>query len=318
MKKQLLIAAVAATMSVSAMADISITGAAKVNYTNVDYDAANMNDSDNFKHEMDLKVAGKSGDTSVTMNFGGNDNTTGNTAVTTFNMEDAFVATSIEGVSIKAGQWDNGNNSLRASTRAAGKFSASTTLGGVTVAYDAGNSADDTVKLSGSVAGVAVSYKDTKTGEDITVSGSAQGVSISYLALNKDAANSDRSVITVSGELAGVGVKFAQADADTSATISGDSWMGDFEGATGAYLLGAGQDVTSIELSTSIAGNSVKFRNTSIDGGMTGHDTSFNKVIITRPLANGTTFEATYTDLSDDAETNTDSTTLDLELAVKF
>ena len=316
MKKQLLIAAVAATMSVSAMADISISGAAKVNYTNVDYDAANMNDSDTFKHEMDLKIAGKSGDTSVTMNFGGMDNT-GNTAVATFNMEDAFVATSIEGVSIKAGQWDNGNNSLRASTRASGKFSASTTLAGVTVSYDAGNSADDTVKLSGSVAGVAVSYKDTKTGEDVTVSGSVQGVSISYLALNKDAANSDRSVVTISGEVAGVGVKFAQADADTSATITGDSWMGDFEGATGAYLLNAGQDVTSIELSTSIAGNAVKFVNTSIDG-VTGQDTSFNKVIITRPLANGTTFEATYTDLSDDAETNTDGTTLDLELAVSF
>jgi len=37
MKKQLLIAAVAATMGTAAIADISIAGAAKVNFTNVDF-----------------------------------------------------------------------------------------------------------------------------------------------------------------------------------------------------------------------------------------------------------------------------------------
>ena len=44
MKKQLLIAAVAATMTSAAMADISITGAAKVNY-NVKTTAATTNKS---------------------------------------------------------------------------------------------------------------------------------------------------------------------------------------------------------------------------------------------------------------------------------
>jgi hypothetical protein len=38
MKKQLLIAAVAATMTTVSMADISITGGAKINYTNTDYE----------------------------------------------------------------------------------------------------------------------------------------------------------------------------------------------------------------------------------------------------------------------------------------
>jgi len=323
MKKQLLIAAVAATMSVSAMADISIAGAAKVNFTTVDFDDSQLNTND-FKREMDLKITGKSGDTTVVMNFGNDtisgDDTTGSASLG-LRSEDTYVATSIEGVSIKVGAWDNGNNELRASARGDNKFSASTTIGGVKIAYDASDESAgkvaDTVKLSGEISGVALSYKSVDAGEDIGVSTTVGGIKLSYLALNRDLANTDRSVMTASGTFGGVGVKVAVADADSSATISGDSWMGDFEGASGAYLLSAGQDVTSIELSTSIAGNSVKFRNTKIDGVAT-EDTSFNKVIVTRALSNGTTFEATYTDLSDDGSTTTDSSTLDLELAVKF
>jgi hypothetical protein len=324
MKKQLLIAAVAATMSVSAMADISIAGAAKINFTNVDFDDTQL-DTNDFKREMDLKITGKSGDTTVVMNFG-NDTISGNDTSASASLglrsEDTYVATSIEGVSLKVGAWDNGNNALRASARGDNKLSASTTVSGVTITYDATDESAgklaDTIKFAGEVGGVAVSYKDTHTGEDITVKTSVGGVSVSYLALNKDAANMDRSVVEVSGSFNGVGIKVAQATADSGDAIDGDGWMGDFEGNTsGAYMLSNGQDVTSIELSGSIAGNSVKYRNTKIDD-VAGEDTSFNKFIVTRPLSNGTTFEMTYTDLDDKGSTTTDSSTLDLELAVKF
>ena len=314
MKKQLLIAAVAATMASASMADISIAGAAKVNYTTVDFDGTTAS-TNNFKKEMDLKITGKTGDTTIVMNFGDLDNT-GDSA----DLEDAYVSTSISGVSIKSGQWDNGNNELRSSTRGDNKLSASTTMGGVTITYDASSTSgdvSDTTKISGDIAGVSASYKSVDNGEDISLATTVSGVKVSYLALNRDAANEDRSVVTISGEVSGLGIKVAQADADSSATISGDSWMGDYEGNTsGAYNLSDGQDVTAIELSTSIAGNSVKFRNVDVDG-VSGEDMSFNKVIITRPLANGTTFEATYTDLDDSVAAN-DSQTLDLELAVKF
>jgi len=326
MKKQLLIAAVAATMTSVAMADISISGAAKVNYTHVDNDGS-VNDSDTFKQEMDLKIAGKSGDTSVTMNFGGMDSSseTNNDAVSTFNLEDAYVATSIEGVNVKVGQWDNGNNELRASSRKSGKFAASTTVSGVTVTYEAGNATDDTVKVAGDVAGVALSFKDVKTGEDISVSTTVGGVSLSYLALNRDEANTDRSVATVSSSFGGVDVKYAQANAESGACISGDTWMGDFEHTTytcsttdnaNAYYLNKDQDVAAISLKTSMAGNTVEFRNIEIDG-TAGDDTSINKFIVTRALANGATFEATYADVNDDGAA-TDNSSLDLELAVKF
>ena len=323
MKKQLLIAAVAATMGTAAIADISIAGAAKVNFTNVDFDDTQV-DTNDFTREMDLKITGKSGDTTVVMNFA-NDTLSGNDTTDSASLglrsEDTYVATSIEGVSVKVGAWDNGNNELRSSTRGDNKLSASTTMGGVKITYDATDESAgklaDTVKLSGEVSGVAVSYKSVDNGEDISVSTTVGGVAVSYFAMNRDAANTDKSVVTASGTFGGVGVKVAQATADSSATISGDTWMGDYEGSTGAYSLSAGQDVTAVELSGSIAGNSVKFRNVSIDD-KAAEDTSFNKFIVTRALSSGTTFEATYTDLDDDGDTTTDSSTLDLELAVKF
>jgi hypothetical protein len=323
MKKQLLIAAVAATMSVSAMADISIAGAAKVNFTTVDFDGTTASTND-FKREMDLKITGKSGDTTVVMNFG-NDTISGNDTTGSASLglraEDTYVATSIEGVSIKVGAWDNGNNALRASSRGDNKLSASTSFGGVKITYDASDESAgkvaDTVKLSGDIAGVSASYKSVDNGEDIGLSTTVSGLKISYSAMNRDAANTDKSVVEVSGTFGGVGIKVASASTDTGTKIEGDTWMGDFEGNTsGAYMLSNGQDVTSLELSTTIAGNAVKFRTTDVDG-VTGEDMSFNKVIVTRALSNGTTFEATYTDLDDSVAAN-DSSTLDLELAVKF
>jgi hypothetical protein len=65
MKKQLLIAAVAATMATVSIADVSITGGAKINFTNTDTTGA---DSVNqFNHDIDFTLAGKNGDTSVSV-----------------------------------------------------------------------------------------------------------------------------------------------------------------------------------------------------------------------------------------------------------
>ena len=313
MKKQLLIAAVAATMTSVAMADISIAGSAKANFTVVDFEDTQVN-TNTISREMDLFITGKNGDTTVVMNIA--NDTLGAEGLVT---EDSYVATKLGDVAVKVGAWDNGNNALRASARTDAHLAASTTLGGVTITYDGyGDAADDSVKLAADISGVAVSYKQLPTGEDIDVSTTVGGVKVSYLALNRDTANTDRSVVEVSGSFNGVDIKVAQADADSGATIEGDTWMGDFEGNTsGAYDLTANQDVTSISLKTQVAGNTVEFRNSKIDG-VSGADTSFNKFIVTRPLANGTTFEATYTDLDDKGQTTTDSTSLDLELAVKF
>ena len=354
MKKQLIAAAVASSVSAIAMADISITGALKTNYTHTDYEAASANDSDIFSHEADLKITGKSGDTTVVMNFGGMDftsetatsisdataatvstvatsdsttsagtftsgtnGTSGTLANNKIDIEDLYLTTKIGDVSLKAGQWDNGNNELRASSRKGGKFEASTSMGGIDVKYANGNAADDEVTVGTSLGGVSVSYTDKNAGNAVKASTTVGGVGLKYYAENSDSTSADRVYYEASTTVGDVSVKIGKAEAEVSATIDGDTWMGDFENASGAYDLTAGQDVTTVELATSVAGNKVTFRNTQISD-VTDEDTSFNKVIVTRPLASGATFELTYTDLSDDGDTATDATTLDLELAVSF
>ena len=313
MKKQLLIAAVAATMTTVSMADISITGGAKINYTNTDYELATKNDANAFNHDIDLKIVGQSGATKVVVVMA--DETAETDSA--FDLEDRYVSSSVGDVNVKVGAWDNGNDFVSASSRADGKFSANTTVGGVKITYDAANASDEAVTVSGSMSGVNASYKQETAGEEIKLSTTVQGISLAYHADNSDTANSDTSSIEVSGEVSGVTVSYAQANADSGATIEGDTWMGDFEGASDAYDLTADQDVTAIKVSTAVAGNTVSFTRTDIDG-VTGQNTEINKFMVTRPLASGATFEATYTDLTDAYSTTTDADTLDLELAVKF
>ena len=340
MKKQLLIAAVAATMTSAAMADISITGASKVNYTNTDYELATKNDSNAFAHDTDFTIVGKNGGTTVSMTFAttsassaatastdatvNDGTTTGSTATTTtdaktggLQTEDVFMTSSIGDVNVKVGTWDNGNDFVSASSRAANKFSANTTFSGVKVTYDAANNSDESVTVSGSMSGVNASYKQETAGEEIKLSTTVAGVSLAYHADNSDTANTDRSSIEVSGEVSGIKLAYVQIDADTGVAIDSDSWAGDFEGATGAYALTDDQDVTAMKVSTAMAGNTVAFTRTDVDG-VANEDTSINKFVVTRPLASGATFEMTYTTLEDDGSTTTDADTLDLELAVKF
>ena len=324
MKKQLLIAAVAATMTTVSMADISITGGAKINYTNTDYELATKNDANAFNHDIDLKIVGQSGATKVVVVMA--DETNEATTANGFDLEDRYVSSSIGDVNVKVGSWDNGNDFVSDSSRADGKFSANTTISGVKVVYDAANgtgvatTGNETVTVSGSMGGVNASYKQESTGEEIKLSTTVAGVSLAYHADNSDTANSDKSSIEVSGEVSGIKLAYVQIDADSATSIGGDSWAGDFEVAsadTGAYQLSNDQDVTAIKVSTSVAGNTVAYTRTDVDGVAT-EDTSINKFVVTRPLASGATFEATYTDVSDDGSTTTDADILDLELAVKF
>jgi len=342
MKKQIVAAAVAATMSAVALADIAITGAAKVNFTNTDSGNSGTADTNVFTQEMDLKVKGKSGDTEVVINFGGgafdgdslhtnaataNDTAGGsvNGNANQVNVEDAYVKTKVGDVTIQAGTWDSGNNVIRASSRKAGKFKASTSVAGLDV-YVAGGSAgaiSEEVGVATTVGGVNLAYVKKKAaaatpGATFKASTTLGGINVKYHAEDSDAAASDRDYVELSGSFGDVAVKVGQATADSGATIQGDDWMGDFESETAGTVraLSAGQDVTAIELATSVAGNKVTFRNIKADG-VAGADTDWNKVIVTRPLASGATFELTYTQ-QDDVGTTNDADILDLELAVSF
>ena len=289
MKKQLLIAAVAATMGTAAIADISISGAAKVNWTDTDYTAAGTADTNTINHDVDWTIAGKSGDTTVSATFQ-------TAAKETFVTENVFLTTSIAGVNIKTGSFSGGDSMMGDGSRSDGKISLDTTISGVKVQFEdtdaAGNNSSITV--SGSVSGVSVSHEifDTKT--DSSISGTFGGVTAKFRSVDSDTDTADMDSVLVSTEVQGVTLTYA--DVDANATHSSDAFFG---------TVAAMTDASGFSAATSLAGNGVTFKSYEID------NVDHTKVIVNRPLANGSTFEATFHD-------NGVADIIDLELAVKF
>jgi hypothetical protein len=316
MKKQLLIAAVAATMTSVAMADISISGAGMVKYVNVDSGNAATADTNTTSQEMDLKVTGKSGDT---------------TAVMTFNMDggaaaiqgDAYLTTTLGDVSLKAGQYEGGKSNLTAKSARADKVTASMDLAGLKVTYEnnATNTAD-AVYLSGSASGVNVTYKKKDGSDEVHVSGSIAGIGYAYRGIDSDTANNDANEIVLTGSFNGVDATFATADADTGRTLNGDGIYGDINSGavtanSAATTTVAGTDLTTIKLSTSVAGNTVSWTNTDVDAILAANDGSVDTIAVSRALAGGTTLNAKYV-MKDMNATNNDTDTMEVKLSVKF
>jgi len=296
MKKQLLIAAVAATFTSVAMADISISGAAKVNAKGGDYTM-----------EADLAVSGKSGDSGVTANL----SLDGATLV-----EQLYATSSVAGVALKVGTWKSGKGELgKNGGNTTARVSATTAFGGITLNYtDVTGAGGTSTKISGSIAGVDLSYKakaDNKS--ETTASGSMGGVSAKFHT--KDNAGSTDTAVTLSTEVQGVTLTYVDTKSTTAivnavgeVACSGGTSMDGFFGANTCVT-----SATGLGLSTSIAGNKVTFKSIDmVSGSTTATKVNTKKLIITRELAAGATFEATYADV----EGGTDS--LDLELAVKF
>ena len=338
MKKQLLIAAVAATMTSAAMADISITGGMKVNYKSIETAGVNAN---SISHETDLQITGKSGGTTVyiELNNDSADGLAGTTSSTTtagtdstedngnFDVEDVWMKTTIAGATVKAGTW-NGSDSLVSadSARALGKFEVSTTVSGVTVIADGSSDANKNITFKGDVAGVAVSYKiDDEGADEYKLSTTMNGVTVAYHNVDDSdsTANTGKSSIMVSGSYQGFDLAYAQADTDTSASITGDSFFGDMaavertSGGSASDGMASGDDVSGFSIKTNVAGNALKARFVTIDATTAALDSDIMTLTATRALASGVTVEATYTD-EDSTTAANDKEVLDLELAVKF
>jgi len=282
MKKQLLIAAVAATMTSAAMADVSISGASKFNVKN-----------EATSYSTDIMIAGKAGDTTANYKL--------KLTAAGFETETATVSTSVGSVNVKAGAWKSGANELDTeSTAAVNRFNVSTTMGGVTVAVEADDDTGADVSVSGSIAGVSISHKENSNdSSETTIGASFGGVNVSVN--REEAANGDKNTATtVSTEMNGISLKYVNIDSDAGTGTDG-------------YVTTTAVDATIVEgsaigISTSVGGNTVTFKRITTKASASAADVDNNKVIITRPL-NGATFEAVY---DDNAES------LDLELAVKF
>ncbi len=277
MKKQLLIAAVAASMAGVATADISISGAAKFNATDGVY-----------KHEADMKIAGKSGDSSVTANLAMD-----GAAIA---IEDMYLTTAVAGVNVKMGGWRSGKNELGVTSGTSERVNVSTSFGGLSLAYE-DTGASNSTTVGGSLAGVAVSHKiKQSTATETKASGSIGGVSVKVHSKESATSNTDTST-TLSTEVQGVTLTYSRIDSD-----AGTKTDGYVTKSTTASV----KEADAIGVKTSISGNTVQFKAITVDGVDT------NKVIVTRALAAGTTFEATY------ADKDATDATLDIELAVKF
>ncbi len=285
MKKQLLIAAVAASMTSVAMADISITGTATANINSV------SGSDTTYAQDLDLKITGKVGATTAVIDLETLSSLTG------MDVKNSYMTTSIGGANIKVGDWygsdsllgNGGNNNTE-------QLSVDYSMGGVKVQYEA-EGASDSVTVSGTVGGVSISHEifDAKT--DTKFSGSAAGVAITYRKIDDDTDSKDASSLEVSTAVSGVTVSYAKVD--RNAAGNSDAFFGEFAGDNKFT------DATGFALSTSVAGNKVTFKSLDID------NVDTNKVIVSRPMAGGT-FEATFADKDGAASS------VDLELKVSF
>ena len=314
MKKQLLIAAVAATMTSVAMADISIAGSGKLNYTNVDNQTTA--DTNLFSTDLVVTLTGKSGDTSVVIKqeYNDNANTDNTRAMMT---KSAYMASNIAGVNVKAGTWFSADSLLGNGTQSDGAFSADYTVEGVKVQYENKNTASGVEStgswtVSGAVQGVSLSHEMHENADtDTKVSGSVAGVDIAYRSYDSDTATSDKESIEVNYTTNGITLTYADVDVNSTGTTTSDAFFGTQASAVG--------DMTGFGISTAVAGNTVALKSYKINptNAAGAVDDEYTKVVVTRPLASGSTFEATYTD-KDDKNSTANSTTLDLELSVKF
>jgi len=350
MKKQIIAAAVAASVSAVALADVSISGAAQVNINKKEGTA-----QPTVTHDVDVKIVGKSGDTTFTVDM--EDAISSSSDDNAFAVKNAYMNTSVGGVNLKVGSWFNGdsnlNNAFQQNPRAelstslgaaSVKFAAEPTatkplyemhlgadLAGVKVNYEQENSLNDNHKIisvGGSLAGVDFSFTDSRSdstsGQRFTVGGgvltTTGGADPSIDDTNGFDANKEQN-LAISTNVGGMKVEYQKMKSDAGTTS--DGFFGEFKEANLLEADGFG-------ITTSFAGNTVQIRNyktlteasytdTNSDGTANVGETIGSvptanrdtKVIVTRPLASGATAEFIYV-------TGDSKSVMDLEFRMKF
>ena len=252
MKKQLLIAAVAATMTSVAMADISITGGAKFNYTNTDsaaYTTAAVAASSDY-------AAASTSPAYVAYAAGYTSTTTGLWVAPVVQVGTAQIGTAAVAAAAVASNSTNTINhdvdftiaGSAGDTGVSATF-ATTTMGTLvtenvfmttkigdfnvkTGSYAGGDSnlgngtrADGKVSIDTTLAGIKLQFEDSdaaSNGASFTISGEVSGVAISHEI------HDTKTDSIISGSIGGVSIKYRSVDSDaadsdkTSLVISGE------------------------------------------------------------------------------------------------
>ena len=210
MKKQLLIAAVAATMTSAAMADLSISGG----YTAVFSDTGSVSD------ELDMKFVGKADAGSVTM-------TLNNVEDGVLDFDQVFLTSTVEGISVKAGAYkgQTGNSTtFKKGSAGSNKVKVSTKVAGLSIAH----SNSDKTDISGSFAGVAVKMQNALNSSRTT----SISTDISGVAVTAEK-NDNTTAFTLSTEVSGMTVTYVNVDAATcTAAVTAAAASGDYAAAT--------------------------------------------------------------------------------------
>ncbi len=317
MKKQLLAAAVAATMTSVAMADISITGNAKFEFTNTEIGSNAAVNATNT--EVNVSIKGSHGDTTVVLN---NEFNSSSAAGAGMDTEDMYISTKIGDVAVKAGNFATGTSALLGEidngSRAQDKVSLSTSVGGFKIGYavaesgSALNSDEASVSISGKVAGFNVAIKeesDSYTG--VGVSGDIAGFGVRLEQKNSDTANNDVTFGNITKDVNGVTLGYAWIDADAVNLIGEDDSAIFAREGNGATVDGVNQ----ISAKLSAAGNTITLKSGTVEEGSTDND--FTQIDVKRSLAGGATLAATYTDY--EVVNSADSTEkFEIDLSVKF
>jgi hypothetical protein len=314
MKKQIIAAAVAASVSAVALADVSISGAAQVNI-NKTLDTAGQ---PTVTHDVDIKVTGKTGGTTFVVDLENTSKTgelsnvgtpetqaltdeapavaltsTGITAAgNALQVKNVYMTTDLAGITVKAGEWYNGDSNLNDASLQKPRAELSTTLGSVSAKF-AMEPSSGTPRLSGTdglyeihlgadLAGVKVNYEQENQDSHkiISVGGSLAGVDFSYTDSRSDNTGGDRldtaaaaaqnvvssteaaawdgvdtnneQNIAIATNVGGMKVEYQKMKSKAGTTS--DGFFGEF---TSANLL----EADGFGLTTSLAGNTVQIRN---------------------------------------------------------
>jgi len=318
MKKQIIAAAVAASMSAVALADVAITGSAVVNWNSTD--EAVTGASNQIETELDFNVVGKVGDTSYTVNLESNVDSDGDTSdgsadqtASILNVKNSYLTTKVGDLDVKMGTWYTGDSNLNNGGRQEPRVSITSGMGPMSVNFQhepgitSGDHNEVTVKAA--IGGVDVSYEMENTNDHkiLGLSGDISGVKFTYVDSDSDAATNgdDETGYTITADIAGMTVTYQSAESDGDEGTSSDGFFG-----TIAKLGKA----SGVGITTNVAGNKVQVRNYEVEtrtGGSNAAGIRDTKIIVTRALASGATAEVTY-------RTGDSKDFLDVELAVKF
>ncbi|SMN16261.1 hypothetical protein CRYPA_109 [uncultured Candidatus Thioglobus sp.] len=343
MKKQLLIAAVAATMTSAAMADISITGDAHMRFATVESATPGAADINSLDQRIRLKVLGTAGDVKVVLGLrtdNDNDNTArssggANPAASGFETDYRYVSAKIGGVTIKAGEWweTTGFGLVRKGQGAGDNvINASTSVGDIDLAIQTETASSSvTMNADTTIADIKVGIEhDTanNTGyTDVTAKGKVSSVNFAIENYSSDATagDADADLIHLSTKVGGVTYHLARAtwDADSGNarannkkfTPLGVSILATANGVNGNLALGnvnAGttkDKVTGIRADFNVAGMGVQVAAGNLTVGVT--DESFSDIIVTRSLGNGASLKLS-------AGKWNDRTSMGAKIAVKF